>query len=135
MVPQSSTVLGVLVFGGTSNEDFGCASWGFLPFFWPFEVWLILDFFQDLMYWFSEHYVNHLRSRRPKLPSKIPLGSIIIVVVRPKTPPLLTDNLTLPLALLLVLLEPLILIYLIHKLAYAGNRFPNQRPPQAILDR
>ena len=89
---------------------------------WPFEVWLILDFLQDLMHWLSKHCVNHLRSRSPKLPSKIPSGSVIIVVVQPEIPPLLKDNLTLSLVLLLVLLNPFILINPIHELAYAGNK-------------
>ena len=48
---------------------------------WPFEVWLILDLVQDLMYWLSEHRVNHLRSRKPRFPRKIPSGPIIIVSV------------------------------------------------------
>ena len=102
---------------------------------WPFEVWLILDFLQDLMYCFLEYRINHLRSHRPKLHSKIPSGSITVVAVRPKIPPLLKDNLTLPLTLLLVLLDPLILVYPIHELAYAGSSFPNQRLPQAMLGR
>ena len=69
------------------------------------------------MHWFSEHSVNHLKSRRSRLSSKIPLGSIIVVFVRPEIPPLLRDNLTLtlPLALLLVFFDPLILINAIHK--------------------
>ena len=102
---------------------------------WLFEVWLILDVLQDLMYWFSEHRINHLRSRRPRLPRKIPLGSVIVVAVRLEIPYLLKDNLTLPLALLLVLLNPLILVYPIHELAYVGSRFSSQRLPQAMLDR
>ena len=67
------------------------------------------------MHWFLEHNVNHLRSRRPRLPNKIPSGSVIIVIVRPEIPHLLRDNLTLPLALLLVFLNPLVLINAIHK--------------------
>ena len=96
---------------------------------WPFEVWLALDLLQDLMYWFSEHHINHLRSHRSRLPSKILLGSVIIVVVRIEIPSLLRDNLTLPLALLLVLFDLFKLIYLIHELAYTGSRFPSQRLP------
>ena len=48
---------------------------------WLFEVWLVLDLLQDLMHWFLEHSVNRLRGCRPKLPSKIPLGSIIVIAV------------------------------------------------------
>ena len=87
------------------------------------------------MYWFLKHCVNHLRSCRPRLPSKIPPGSVIVVAVQPEIPSLLRDNLTLPLALLLVLLNLLILINLIHELAYTGSRFPGQRLLQAILGR
>ena len=93
----------------------------------PFEIWLILDLFQNLMHRFSEHSVYHLRSCRPRLPDKIPSKSVIIVEVRPEIPSLLRDNLTLSLALLLVLFNPLILINSIHELAYTNNRLPNQR--------
>ena len=84
-------------------------------FVWPFEIWLILDLLQNLMHWFSEHSVNHPRSHRPRLSSKIPSGSVIVVYVQPKIPHLRGDNLTLPLALLLVFLDPFILINTIHK--------------------
>ena len=69
------------------------------------------------MHWFSKHSVNHLRSRRPRLSSKILSGSIIVVAVRPEIPHLLKDNLTLPLplALLLVFLDPLVFINAVHK--------------------
>ena len=62
---------------------------------WPFEVWLILNLLQDLMYLLLEYRVNHLRSRRPRLPSKIPLGHAIIVFVRLEIPPVPRDNLSL----------------------------------------
>ena len=91
---------------------------------WPFKVWLILDLLQDLMYWFSEYCVNHMRSRRPRLVSKIPSGSIIVVSVRLEVPHLLRDNLSISLPLLLVFLDPLVLINLVHKLAYTSGRFP-----------
>ena len=92
---------------------------------WPFKVQLVLDLLQDLMHWFSEHSVNHLRSRKPGLPGKILSESVIVVTVRLEIPPLLRNNLTLPLTLLLVFLDPFILIYLIHELAYTGGRFPS----------
>ena len=87
------------------------------------------------MHRFSEHSVYHLRSCKPRLPSKIPSGSIIVVAVQPEIPHILRDNLTLSLALLLVLLNPFILINLIHKLVYTINRLPSQRLPQAMLGR
>ena len=93
----------------------------------PFKVWLILDLLQDLMHWFPEHNVNHLKSRRSRLLRKIPFGPAIVVAIRPEIPSLLRDNLTFPLALLLVLLDPFILIYPIHELAYTSSRFPSQR--------
>ena len=55
--------------------------------------------------------------------------SVIVVMVRPEIPPILRDNLTFSLTLLLVLLNLLILTNLIHELAYTGNRFPRQRLP------
>ena len=87
------------------------------------------------MYWLSKHHVNHLRSHRPRLPNKIPSGSVIVVAVRPEILPLLNDNLTFPLAMLLVLLDPLILINSVHELMYTVSRFPSQGLPQTMLGR
>ena len=101
----------------------------------PFEVWLILDLLQNLTHWFSEHGINHLRYYGPRLPGKIPPRSVIVITVRPEIPPLLGDDLTLSLALLLVLLDSFILINLIHELAYTGNGLPSQRLPQAVIGR
>ena len=69
-----------------------------------------LIFFQDLMHWFSEHYANHLSSSRPRLPSKVSSGSIIVAFVR-------LDALV-PFPLLLVFLDPFILINIVHELTY-----------------
>ena len=80
---------------------------------WLFKVRLIFYLLQDLMYWFSKHRFNHLSSYRPRLPSKISSGSIIVVSVRPKVPSLLRDNLSLPLPLLLVFLDPLVVGFLV----------------------
>ena len=87
------------------------------------------------MHKFSEHHVNHLRSGRPRLPNKVPLGPVIVVAVRPKIPHLLRDNLSLPFPLLLVLLEPFILINSVHELTYTISGFPSQIFPQAMLDK
>ena len=100
-----------------------------------FKVWLVFYLLQDLMHWLSEYYVNRLRSCRPKLVSEIPPGSVMVVLVRPEIPPLLGDNLTLSFALLLILLDSLILINLLHKLAHTGSRLPNQGLPQSVLSR
>ena len=62
------------------------------------------------MHWFSKYYINCLGIGRPCLPRKIP--------------PLLRDNLSLPIPLLLVFLDPFILINLVHELAYTGASFP-----------
>nr|POE93761.1 hypothetical protein CFP56_30531 [Quercus suber] len=99
----------------------------------PFEVWLILDLLQDLMHWFSEHRVNHLRSRKPRLSSKIPLGSVIVVAVRPEIPHLLRDNLTLPLTLLLVFLDLLVFINAVHKLTHTSYQLFGQEFSQIML--
>ena len=137
MVPQVSAILSgmpsllVVLTMKTLVTPHGVSS----HFVWPFEIWLILDLLQDLMYWLPEHRVYHLMSYRPRLPSKIPPGSIIIVAVRLGIPSLLRDNLTLSFALLLILLDSLILINLLHKLAYTGSRLPNQGLPQSVLSR
>ena len=102
---------------------------------WPSKIWLAFYLLQNLMYWFAEYSIDCLRSCKPRLPSKIPPRSVIVVTIRPKIPPLLRDNLTFSLALLLVLLNPFVLINPIHELAYTGERFPNQRLPQSMLGR
>ena len=96
---------------------------------WPFKEQLVLDLLQNLMYWFSEHRINHLSISGPRLPSIVSPGLIIVVSVRPEILPLLKDNLSLPLPLLLVFLDLIILINSVHKLAYTDSRFPSQRLP------
>ena len=81
----------------------------------PFEVWLVLDLLQDLMCWLLEYRINHLKSRRPRLPSKIPPGPVIIISVRLKIPSILWDNLSLSLPLLLVFLNLFVFVNTIHK--------------------
>ena len=102
---------------------------------WPFKEWFILDFLQHLVYWFSEHCVYHLSISRPWLPSKVSLRPVIVVSVWPEIHPLLRDNLSLPLPLLLVFLDPFILINPVNELAHTSSRFPNQRLPQTMLGR
>ena len=102
-------------------------------FVWPFKIWLVLDFFQQLMYWISEHSIYHLRGCRLRLPSKIPTRSTVVVTVQPEIPHLLRDNFAISLSLLLVLFNPLVLVNSIHKLAYTVDRFPSQKLPQAML--
>ena len=135
MIPQSSTILsGMSLFLVILAMKALVVSHGVSSHLvWPFEVWLILDLFQDLMYWFSKHRVNHLRSCRPRLLGKIPSASIIVVSVRLEVPPLLRDNISLSLPLLLVFLNPFVLFNLVHKLAYTGSRFPSQKLPQTML--
>ena len=57
------------------------------------------------------------------MPSKIPSKLVVVVSVRPEIPALLKDNLSLPLPLLLVFLNPFILINSVHELAYTGTGF------------
>ena len=94
-----------------------------------FEVWLDFYLLQNLMHRFTKHSIDHLRSCGSRLPNKIPSGSVIFVTVRSEIPPLLRDNLTLSLAFLLVLFNPLTLVNPIHELVYTDDRFPNQRLP------
>ena len=77
------------------------------------------------MHWFSEHSVYHLRSCRPRLPNKIPLGSVIVVAVRLEIPLLSKDNLAFSLVLLLVFFNSIVLVNPIYELAYTGNGFPS----------
>ena len=98
-------------------------------FFWPLKIWLVLDFFQYLMYWISEHSIYHLRGCKLRLPNKIPTRSTVVVRVRPEIPPFLRDNFAFSLALLLVLFNPLVLVNSIHELAYTIDRFPSQKLP------
>ena len=100
---------------------------------WPFEVRLIFDLLQDLMFWLSKHCVNHLRSCRPRLPSKIPSRFVIIVSVRPEIPHVLRDNLSLSFPLLLVFLNPLVFINTIHKATHTPYRLLGQGLSQIIL--
>ena len=45
----------------------------------PFEEWLILDLFQDLMYWVSEHSVYCLHVGGLGLPCKASPWSVVVV--------------------------------------------------------
>ena len=96
---------------------------------WPFKEWLILNLFQYLVHWLSEHNINRMSVGRPWLPSKVSPRSVIIVSIRPEIPPLLRDNLSLSFPLLLVFLNPFVLINPVPKLAHIGNRFASQRFP------
>ena len=82
---------------------------------WPFKVWLILNFFLNLMHRLTKHCANHLSSSKPRLPSKVSPGLVIIVPVRPEIPLILRDILRLSFPLLFVLLDSLILVNMVHK--------------------
>ena len=131
MVPQCSAVL-----GGTSPflvvlavKALVAPQRVFTHSVQSFKIWLVFYLLQNLMHWFTKHSIDHLRSCRPRLPDKIPSESVIFVTVRPEIPPLLRDNLTLSLAFLLVLFNPLTLVNPIHELVYTDDRFPSQRLP------
>ena len=100
---------------------------------WPFEKWLILNLFQHLAHWLSEHNINCLRVSSSELPSKISPWSIIIVSVQLKIPHLLRDNLSLTFPLLLVFLNPFIFVNPIHELTHNGDRFTSQGFPKTVL--
>ena len=88
---------------------------------WPFEEWLILNLFQYLVHWLSEHNINRMSVGRPWVPSKVSPRSVIIVSIRPEIPSLLRDNLSLSFPLLLVFLNPFVLINPVPKLAHIGK--------------
>ena len=94
---------------------------------WPFEKRLILNLFQHLTHWLSEHSINCLRVSSFGLPNKVSLWSVIIVSVRLEIPHLLRDNLSLTFPLLLVFLNPFVLINLVHELAHTSDKLASQR--------
>ena len=65
----------------------------------PLKVWLILDFFQHPMYWFSKYSIDSLCVGYFILPYEISPRTVAVVSVRPEIPPLLRDNLLLSLIL------------------------------------
>ena len=99
----------------------------------PPKVWLVLDFLQHLMHWFSEYSVNSLCVSCLRLPCEISLQAIAVISVRPEIPLLLKDKLLLSLALQLVFLYPFILIDSIHQLTHTSGRLASQRLLQAVL--
>ena len=137
VIPQSSTVLDgvssflVVLVMKTLVALHGISS----HLVWPFEIWLILDLFQDLMHWLSEHRVNHLRSRRPRLPSKIPSGPATIVSIRPEISLILMDNLSISLPLLLIFLNPFVFFNATHKPTHTPYRLLSQGFSQIMFSR
>ena len=100
---------------------------------WPLKVWLVLDFFQHLMYRFLEYSIDSLCIGCSRLPYEISPRTVAIISVRPEIPPLLRGNLLFSSTLQLVFLHSFILIDLIHQLAHTGGRLASQRLPQAML--
>ena len=137
MIPQISTVLGgmssflIVLAMKILVTPHGVSS----HLVWPFEVRLILDLLQDLLYWLSEHRVNHLRSCRLRLPSEIPSRPIIIIFVLPEIPPILRDNLSLSFPLLLVFLNLLVFVNTVHRPMHTPYRLLGQGLSQIMLGR
>ena len=100
----------------------------------PLKVWFVLDFLQHPMYWFSEHNTYSLCVGCSGLPYKISSRAVAVILIRPKIPHLLRDNLFLSLTLLLVFLYSLILVNPIHQLVHTGGRLASQRLSQDVLD-
>ena len=78
------------------------------------------------MHWLSKYRADHLSNSRFKLPSKISLGPIIVVSIRPEIPPILRDNFSLPFSLLLVFLDPFVLVNTVYELTHIPYRFLGQ---------
>ena len=90
----------------------------------PFEELFILDLFQCLMYWVSDHSVYCLRVVGLGLPCKVSPWSIVVVEsVRLEIPSLLRDNFRFTFSQLLVFFNPFILVDPIYELAQARDRF------------
>ena len=87
------------------------------------------------MHWLSEHRINHLRSHRPRLPGKIPLGSAVIVFIQPEITHVLKDNLSLSCPLLLVFLDLFVFVNTIHKPTHTPHRLLGQGLSQIMLCR
>ena len=85
------------------------------------KVWLVLDFFQHLMYRFSEYSINSLCVSCSRLPYEISPQMVAIISVRPEIPHLLRDNLPFSFTLQLVFLHSFILIDPIHQLVHTGG--------------
>ena len=99
----------------------------------PLKVWLVLDFLQHPMYWFSEYSIDSLCVSCSGLPYEISYQAVAVISVRPEIPPLLRDNLLFSLTLQLVFLYSFILIDPIHRLAHTSGRLTSQRLPQVVL--
>ena len=99
----------------------------------PPKVWLVLDFLQHPMYWFSEYGIDSLCVGCSGLPYEVPSWAAVVIPIRPEIPPLLRDNLLFSSSLQLVFLHSLILIDSIHQLAHTDGGLASQRLPQAVI--
>ena len=52
-------------------------------FSWPLEESFVLDFLQNLLYWLSEHGINHLHVGLSNLSRKISSRLVMVVSFRP----------------------------------------------------
>ena len=92
----------------------------------PPEVWLVLDFLQHPMYWFSKYSIDSLCVGCSRLPYELSPQEVAVISVRPEIPSLLRDNLLFSLTMQLVFLYSFILIDPIHQLAHIGGRIASQ---------
>ena len=99
----------------------------------PPKVWLVLDFLQHPMYWFSEYGIDSLCISCSGLPYEVPPRAIIVIPIRSEILPLLRDNLLFSFSLQLVFLHSLILVDPIHQLAHTGGGFASQRLPHTVI--
>ena len=74
------------------------------------------------MHCLLEYHADHLSSSRSRLSSEISSGSIIVVPIRPKIPPILRDNVSLPFPLLLVFFDLFILVNMVHESTHTPYR-------------
>ena len=65
----------------------------------PLKVWLVLDFLQHLMYWFSEYSIDSLCVGHSGLPYEISPRAVAVISVQPEIPHFLRDKILFSLTL------------------------------------
>ena len=102
-------------------------------FVWPFEVWLTLYFFKDLMNRFFEYQADHLSFRAPSVTSKISPRSIMVIPLCPRISRVRRRNFGLPLPFMLILHNLFMLINSIYELTHILRKLCRKRLSQVMV--